>query len=436
MKLGWATPLHQSSAIGRVSIGVTQALAERGVQIDLLRTERARFLGEPHLPSKLKIVNLAGMSDYHALRKYDLLVYNIGDNVGFHQYAVDAAMAVPGICIFHDLLIFNLFQGWMAERGEADRIGIIVDEIYGTGAYAPSQSAGCRMASAVAKHPMLEWLAPYALGAVAHGRHYLARLMDSCAGPVRHIPLAYDLPTTIGPLRARGKDAALRLTTIGHVNENKLCAEVIRALGGSRRLAQRCTYRLAGPISDRMRDSLGRLAKRLGVSLEMTGTLSQAALAQEIENADAVLCLRRPVLEGASASAIEAMLSGRPIVVLDHGFYQELPGDLTLKIPPDFELRDLESKITWLLDHPEDSRLLGQRAAAWARGAFSFRRYADAFLQLAEKAVEAEPLMRLGAQLGQELSALGAVPDDPAAIRIAQAATNLFCPGGVLCRRI
>ena len=168
----------------------------------------------------------------------------------------------------------------------------------------------------------------------------------------------------------------------------------------------------------------------------MTGALSQAALAQEIENADALLCLRRPVLEGASASAIEAMLSGRPTVVLDHGFYQELPDDLTLKIPPNFELRDLENKITWLLDHPEDSRLLGQRAAAWAREAFSFRRYADAFLQLAEKAVEAEPLMRLGAQLGQELSALGAVPDDPAAIRIAQAATNLFCPGGVLCRRI
>ncbi len=130
------------------------------------------------------------------------------------------------------------------------------------------------------------------------------------------------------------------------------------------------------------------------------------------------------------------MLSGRPAVVVDHGFYQELPDNLTLKVPPDFELRDLQTKILWLLDNPEESRLLGQRAASWAREAFSFRHYADAFLQLAEKAMEAEPLMRLGAQLGQELLALGAKADDPAAIRIAQAATELFCPGGILCRQI
>ena len=436
MKLGWATPLHQASAIGRVSIGVTQALSESGIEVDLLRTESADFLGDPHLSSELKIVNLAGMSDYRALRHYDLLVYNIGNNGGFHHHAVDAIMQYPGICIFHDLLIFGLFDHWMVKKGQKNSIQSVVDAIYGVGTYARRKTNDCRLTNIVTNYPMLEWLAPYALGAVAHGRHYLARLTESCAGPVRHIPLAYDLPAVIGHLRARHKGDRLRLVTIGHINENKLCADIIRVLGRSRHLAEHCTYRLAGPISERERSALGRLAKRLGVSLEMTGALSQAALAQEIENADALLCLRRPVLEGASASAIEAMLSGRPTVVLDHGFYQELPDDLTLKIPPNFELRDLENKITWLLDHPEDSRLLGQRAAAWAREAFSFRRYADAFLQLAEKAVEAEPLMRLGAQLGQELSALGAVPDDPAAIRIAQAATNLFCPGGVLCRRI
>jgi glycosyltransferase involved in cell wall biosynthesis len=436
MKVGWATPLHHSSAIGRFSIGVAQALAERGVQIDLLRTERAKLLGEPRLPSELKIINLAGMSDYHTLSRYDLLVYNIGDNASFHQYAVDAAMAIPGICIFHDLLIFNLFHGWMVARGQADRIGTIVDEIYGMGTYTPPQAAECRLTNAVTKYPMLEWLAPYALAAVAHGRHYLVQLTESCAGPVRHIPLAYDLPAAIRPMRARREGDLLRLITIGHINENKLCAEIIRVLGGSRRLAQHCTYRLAGPISEKMRNSLGLLAKGLRVSLEMTGVLSHAGLVQEIENADAVLCLRRPVLEGASASAIEAMLSGRPTVVLDHGFYQELPDDLTLKVPPDFEMRDLERKMMWLLDHPEDSRLLGQRAAAWAREAFSFRHYADAFLQLAHKAVEAEPLMWLGRQLGQELLALGAVANDPAAVRIAQAATKLFSPGGVLCRQI
>ena len=436
MKIGWATPLYHASAIGRFSVGVAQALVRRGIEVDLLRTERAHLLAESRLPTELKIVNLAGIKDYGILREYDLLAYNIGDNIEYHHHAVDAAMRMPGICIFHDLLIINLFNGWMAARGQAHRTPAMIDEIYGPGTFSPRKASQCHMISAVEHYPMLEWLAPYGLAAIAHGRHYLARLSGCCAGPVRHIPLAYDLPEAIAPPRRRSKGDTLRLATIGHINENKLCSEVIKALGRSRHLARSCTYRAVGPITEKTRSHLGGLAKRLGVSVEITGALSRSDLAREIENADAILCLRRPVLEGASASAIEAMLSCRPTVILDHGFYQELPDDLTLKIPPDFALQDLERKISWLFDHPEESHQLGQRAAAWAREAFSFSRYADAFLQLAEKASEAEPLMRLGTQLGQELLALGAKSDDPAAIRIAQVATKLFCPGGILCPQI
>ncbi len=62
MKIGWATPLHHASAIGRVSIGVTHALAERGIEVDLLRTESSSSSGRSAgLPSELKIVSLAGM---------------------------------------------------------------------------------------------------------------------------------------------------------------------------------------------------------------------------------------------------------------------------------------------------------------------------------------------------------------------------------------
>jgi glycosyltransferase involved in cell wall biosynthesis len=433
MKIGWATPLHHSSAIGRFSVGVTEELASRGVDIDLLRTDRADLLAEPRLPSSLKIVNLASMNSYGALRDYDLLVYNIGDSIRLHYHAVAAAMQVPGICIFHDAVIFSLFHDWIADSGLR---ALAINEIYGPGTYTPPKPGENLLATAAANYPMLEWLAPFALAAIAHGRHYMSRLEASCAGPVRHIPLAYDLPEAIAPPRVRSRGDILRLATIGHVNENKLGTEVIRALSASRHLRRHCSYHLAGPISDAMRDTLHRLAKRSGVSLHMTGALSRADLAREIEDADAIVCLRRPVLEGASASAIEAMLAGRPIIVLDHGFYQELPDELTLKLPPDFEPAALGHRISWLLDHPEESRALGRRAAAWAADTFSFSRYADGFLQLAEIAPEAEPLFRLGTQLGQELLALGVSPGDPLAGRIAQIATELFCPEGKLCQQI
>jgi hypothetical protein len=77
---------------------------------------------------------------------------------------------------------------------------------------------------------------------------------------------------------------------------------------------------------------------------------------------------------------------------------------------------------------------MGATAASWARKVFSLDAYLDVLLPLMQEAFEAEPLMRLGLQLGQELSSLGAGPDGPEALRIAQIATDLFCPGGKQCR--
>jgi glycosyltransferase involved in cell wall biosynthesis len=429
MKIGWATPLHPSSAISRFSVGVAHELSRRGVAIDLLRTERRELLNEPHLPSGLNMVNLAGMGSYRALRSYDLLVYNIGDAIHLHHHTVAAAMQIHGICIFHDAVIYNLFNGWAGDRAMVEQT---INGIYGPGTFRRLNSPEEDPAQAAANYPMLEWLAPFAVAAVAHSRHYTKRLEGCCSGPVRHIPLAYDLPEKIKPPRTRSESDILRLATIGHVNQTGLCAEVIQALGASRDLRLNCSYRIAGPISRQKREELDKLAEACGVSLNITGTLSRSALVREIEDADAILCLRRPAREGASTSAIEAMLSGRPTIVLDHGFYQDLPDELVLKIPPHFAIDELDERVSWLLKHPEASREMGRRAALWASSHFSFGRYADAFLQLAAVAPEAEPLMQLGTQLGQELLALGVSPGDPLASRLAETATALFCPDGKL----
>jgi hypothetical protein len=176
MKIGWVTPIHHASAIGRSGIGIAEALAKSGIEVDILRSERDRLLKEPQLSTHLNIVSLAAIRDYTALDQYDLLVYNIGDNADYHLHAVAALMQVPGVCIFHDLLLLNLFTGWMAENGQTDGIPAAIDEIYGAGSYSPPASGECYLTRAVNEFPMLEWLAPHALAAVAHGGHYLSRL--------------------------------------------------------------------------------------------------------------------------------------------------------------------------------------------------------------------------------------------------------------------
>jgi hypothetical protein len=433
VRIGWATPLHHASVVGRFSVGVAEALARCGVGIDLLRSERIRALQQPRLPTRLKVRELARMSDFGLLSGYDLLVYNIGDDVALHQHAVDALLRIPGLCIFHDRAILKLFTGWMAGRGEVERIAAIITSLYGSGVYTAAAGQSDELSQQSLGAPMLEWLAPCALAAVAHGFHALKRLEASCSGPVRCFPPAQDLPEAVPPLRNRSPEDKLRLTMIGPMSDNTLAANIISVIGRSSRLREACACRLASPVSDGTRRELGRLTSRLGVSLDMIEPLSPPGLAEEIAEADAVLCLQLSAVEAGRAPVIQAIVSGRPTIIIDQDFCQHLGAGLVLTLAADFEDRGLADHLLWLLDRPEEARDLGLRAAAWARETFSFDAYASAFLPLAEQACEAEPLMRLGLQLGQELSSLGAGPNGPEVPRIAQLATDLFCPGGKLC---
>lgn len=191
MRIGWATPLHHRSMAGRFSIGVTGALANRGMRIDLLRTERRPMAQQPRLPTALKVRELARISDFTPLGDYDLLVYNIGNDASLHGHAVDALLRRPGLCIFHDLDLRNLFRDWASGPGRAQTI------------------AGPLTPGATGHNPaMLEWLAPHALAAIAHQVDDLSRLTFCCPGPIRHLPFPSDKPApTAAPEAAFSFDA-------------------------------------------------------------------------------------------------------------------------------------------------------------------------------------------------------------------------------------
>ena len=71
-------------------------------------------------------------------------------------------------------------------------------------------------------------------------------------------------------------------------------------------------------ISPGEKERLSALCKKVGFSrIDFLGEVDDATLTRELERADILSCLRKPILEGASASAIEGMKSGRPIIVAD-----------------------------------------------------------------------------------------------------------------------
>jgi len=243
------------------------------------------------------------------------------------------------------------------------------------------------------------------------------------------MPLAYNALSAFQPLALAGREQSSDVTvlTIGLVNQNKRVERVIRAIGSSDVLRERCRYHVVGPVTHQEHQRLKAVARAVSFQkLQITGEVSDGFLRAEIEAADLICCLRWPVLEGGSASAVEAMLSGRPVVVTDAGFYRDLPDDLVFKVDPQRELGVLTSQLTRLVLDPALRVAVGARAAAWAKAAFSVDSYVARLVPFLEEVARLRPTLDTAAHFGHLFSDLGLLPGDPAVERLATILEALF----------
>lgn len=230
---------------------------------------------------------------------------------------------------------------------------------------------------------MTEWICSQALSVIAHSRWGIRRVMESCPGPVKIVPLAYDAPGAgnVSDVENVAEDSFV-LLTIGHVNPNKRVESVIRAMGRSAFLRSSAQYRVVGRIEHDMRERLRALAEGQQVQLVILGEVTPNVLAQEISRADAICCLRWPTIEGASASAIEAMLYGKAVIVTDAGFYAELPDECVRKIGVSTEIEDLGQVLESLASDQVQRENLGRNAAVWAGTTFNPENYASQIVEM------------------------------------------------------
>lgn len=391
MRIAWVTPLGTGSAIGRFSILVTGALSKLGHEVRIVRCEAGFDPGEPALPTALSVVHAQQIKAADLRRECDLTIVNIGNNFALHAGIFDLFEAQPCLGIFHDFCLIGLYDGWakrIGAEGEAYEAEIIAT--YGEEARDTAVRArrGTLPLSALANRmPMTEWLAARCAGAMAHAGFYAHRLRRACRGPVAVAPLAYAAPPAPPPPAARA-DGKVTLATFGDIVANKCAAEVISAIAASPALSERVEYQLWGAIFPDERARLQGLAKNLGFQgLRIHGRVDDAAFAQALADADIVSCLRKPVVEGASGSAIEALLAGKPTLVADAGFYAELPDALVFKLPPQVEVETLTGQLEALADDPALRASVGERASAWARDQFDPEAYAAALERLAQETV-------------------------------------------------
>lgn len=436
MRLAWITPYARRSAIGRYSAGVIKAMIARGHEVTIIAAETQPQVDLHPIP--------VGASLHYwrderpaatALAEADLCIYQVGDNYTFHHGVIALLDQHPGICVFHDSYVLDLFLGWTSEMPDGGvRSHRIVERLYPSEVTARFHSQPVHeldLAWLADQIPMTEWLAQKATACVAHAPFYAERLRLACPGPVAVMPLAYDSRQPLIRDPAEPHDR-LRLLTVGHVNANKCVQQVIETLATNPELSDRYQYDVVGAIEPSMRGQLEYLidSYHLRHSVAIHGEVADSLLQDFLGDADVISSLRWPALEGASASAIEGMLAGKPVIVTDVGFYQTLPESCVLKVRPEHTVPDLAAHLTHLERDPDLRIRMGRDARAWAAAEFSAERYAESLESLCFDAIPMTNHAVAVGQLAALLSGFGVPAADSLVERVGQAMTSLFSSDG------
>ncbi len=429
MKLIWATPYSMHSAIARYSQAVVSELRRRGHQVAIYRTEVG---SDAELPAREDECILAhGSDDEHRwLHEADLVIANVGDHYAYHGALLELAEKRPYVAVLHDWCVLNFFWGWLLANHRSHDAARIIGTMYGptAGELCASATWENLLERATEHFPMTEWIAADTLGCITHSSFYMDRVRNTCAGPVHKLSLAYPVEPVNQDERTPTADrGTLAVRTFGMVNANKRIDRVIRALARDPELAARTRYHVLGPVNDVERRRLELVCADVGFDgLVLEGRVSDERLHQGMAEADVICCLREPALEGASASAIEGMQSGAPVIVSDAGFYAELPDDYVLKVGGE----DQEAAILRHLQNVDrnraQSREMGRAAAAWAASEFSASHYVDGLESVIPEFISAEPYLLNARDFGRELGRMGLPGGSPAAANLTHTLERMF----------
>ena len=406
MRIAMVTPYNARSSISSWACLTVMELDRRGHVVTVIRAESSlASLEAPlalpplHAPGRLLVGKEMAVSE---LKSFDVIIYALGNHFGHHAEVTRLLPQQPGVVVLHDADLTNFHYGWASAADQNEM---------------PSLGSGATA--------LLTWFAARSVGAVVHAKFYLDGVQQSCLGPSELIRLSH-VDLDVPPPRIRPSEGRLIVGTIGDANENKRHIAVIEAIAEDETLRTQTEYRILGFASPGRRAELQMRGDILGVKISFSGWLQPEDLRLAIAEIDVLCCLRWPVTEGASGSAILGMFSGRPIIVPDVGSFADLPNEFVMRVPAGNEVSTLIIHLLTVFRHPDFGFGIAACARAWARENFLSHHYVDRLLPLLERARAATPMIKLIWKLQAQASELGLKAEDPVMQRARVTAERAF----------
>ena len=168
-------------------------------------------------------------------------------------------------------------------------------------------------------------------------------------------------------------------------------------------------YLLVGTPDEHYVGLLRQTIDRRGLTdcVRLLGRLSDDALWQVLAQADVVVNLRNPHFGESSASLLDALLAGAPVVVWNHGYYSEFPDDIVSKIAsPD----ELKKTLERLCRDPELRDRVGAEAHRHALDRFNTGVFCERLRAFVQTVRSVRPVLALTDFLSDRLLEFGPHP--------------------------
>lgn len=400
MKIAWFTPFSIKSAIGGVSRIICEGL-QKEHQVDIWTSETGAVYD-----SSVQVIRFDATARTDRLKKYDHVVYNMGNFAGYHRDIYDMSLRYPGVVILHDQSQHGFFYQSMllAEYGGDPLNGFfpyreLLARYYGELGWKAAEKvyseAGDRLweSPGVSQFPLLEPVIENATGIFTHAKFFADRLKSEFPGNVgyAYLPMLEPSKTDFSlhlPSFVKERGKRLLIVSTGIVHQVKQIDRMVGILQKNQEIANEVCYVVIGEYGGRYGEELKRLSDTtLKDCFHLMGRQSNEVMFACLDAADACVNMRYPNSEVCSLSLLEQMQRGKPVIVLDTGIYAEIPGEAMLRIPyTDLDKR-LEVTLLSLIRKKTDTQSIGRNAEHFVRencGAEQYVRRLTDFLDSVE----------------------------------------------------
>lgn len=314
---------------------------------------------------------------------YDVALYQMG-NSHHHEAMYRVLRLYPGIVVLHDYVLHHFFFARTADRGDFARYGLELGYASGESGWQTARAVrDGRQAPPLFEMPLNDRVIDLSLGVIVHS-DYVRRAVVARAP---RVPTGLvQAPIAGRPIHSRRRELgwpedAMIFGSFGLVTREKQIHESLRAFRRLLEAVPQARYLIVGDWVAGHVD-LPALVNALNLAdkVKYTGFVAGVQdLVDWIGSVDVVVNLRNPTAGETSAVALRALAAGRPLVVLDHGWYAELPDQVARKVVPGDD-EGLVAAMAQMATDPDRRMQMGQSARDYAEAVHSHERAADAYV--------------------------------------------------------